>query len=176
MIDANEFDALCQDFVAKQLVADEAETVAKAAKALVLDAVQKHGSVPKNAEASRRVEGADWCGTVTSGTSVEVNDSTVQELEITLSRAKRAEVFPLLFARRVEFNLVKGAETVLKQAKLPARWRDRIHQLYAQSFVVKGKTPSLKVEPIAAVREREEKAAKKAAKTKAKQSPETLGE
>jgi hypothetical protein len=163
-MNANEFDALCLDYASKSLTADEAKHTADAAKALVMNAVQEFGHVPTNAEASRRMEGADWSATVTTPKTIEIIDSNVTELELLLSQAKQAKVFPLLFSRRVEYSLQKDAERVLPQTKLPGKLRERILSLYAQCFTPKTKTPSLKVETIATVREREEKAAKKAAK------------
>ena len=165
-----EFDNLCLDFAAKQLAANEAKRTANAAKALVMNAVQEHGHVPTNAEASRRFEGADWIGTVTTPKTIEIIDQNVTELELLLSEAKCPKVFPLLFSRRVEYSLQKDAERVLPQASLPAKLRDRIVSLYAQCFTQKTKTPSLKVEAIATVREREAKAAKKGAKKAAKKA------
>lgn len=160
-----EFDVICFDYVSRMIAVEDAKIKADEAKAVVMTAVQQHGSVPKNAEASRRMEGANWCATVTTGTTVDVNDAACTELEIVLSRAKQHDIFANLFSRRTEFSLVKGAESALKQAKLPARWRDRIHQLYASCFSVHSKSPSLKVEAIAVVRDREDKASKKATKT-----------
>ena len=59
-------------------------------------------------------------------------------------------------------------ERVLPQTRLPKKFAERIQQLYSRCFVPRKKTPSLKVETITTVREREEKAAKKAAKGGAK--------
>jgi hypothetical protein len=160
----SDFDNLCVDYAAKQLAADDAKRIADAAKALVMNAVQKYGHVPTNAEASRRFEGADWIATVTTPKTIEIIDGNVTELELLLSEAKLPKIFPLLFSRRVEYSLQKDAERVLPQASLPAKLRDRILSLYAQCFTQKTKTPSLKVEAIATVRAREEKAARKAAK------------
>ncbi len=162
-----EFDDLARQYVALEEKADAADAEARRMKALVMEAVQKHGLVPPHAEQSRRLCGGEYVGTVTGGTTVEINDATVQELEIVLSRAKRSEIFPLLFARRVEYTLVKGAEHVIKQAKIPKRWRDHAAQLYAQCFNVKGKTPSLKIETLAKVIEREAKTMKKSKKKEA---------
>ncbi|MHB1794617.1 MAG: hypothetical protein ACYCPO_06585 [Acidobacteriaceae bacterium] len=163
-MNANEFDELCLDYVTKQLATDEAKIASDQAKAVIIAAVQEHGHVPTNAEASRRIEGADWCATVTTPSTVEIHDANVTELELLLSQAKLPGVFANLFSRRVEYTLLKGAERVLPQTKLPKKFSERIVALYAQCFVPKKKTPSLKVEAIAAVRDREEKAATKAAK------------
>lgn len=159
-----EFDELAGKYLALETKSAAAEAEAKRAKAEVMEAIQKYGLVPPNAEQSRRLSGALFVGTVTGGTTVEINDANVTELEIVLSRAKRSEVFPQLFARRVEYTLVKGAEHVVKQAKIPARWRDRVAQLYAQCFSVKGKTPSLKVETLAKYVERVSRAERKGPK------------
>lgn len=164
MNDPREFDRLCEDFVAAQLSADEAKRKADTAKACVMAYVEEHGSVPTNAEASRRIEGGDWCATVTTASTVEIRDNVVTELELQLSAAKQPGLFAQLFSRRVEYTLLKGAEHVLPAAKLPKSRREIILGLYAQCFIPKKKTPSLKVEPIATVRERDAKAAKKAAK------------
>lgn len=163
-LDANEFDRLCAMYVTEQTKANAAQTFADGIKADIIRYVEHRGHVPTNAEASRRVEGADWCATVTTPSTVEIRDDIVTELELVLSKAKQAKLFPSLFSRRVEYSLVKGAEHVLPAAPLPKRLRERILTLYAQCFIPKKKTPSLRVEPIAVVRDREDKAAKKAAK------------
>jgi phage terminase small subunit len=163
-----QFDLFCLDYAAKQLAAEEAKTKADTAKALVMNAVQEFGRVPTNAEASRRFEGAEWCGTVTAATTIEILDDNVTELELLLSQAKLSKVFPLMFSRRVEYTMLKDAERVLPQTRLPKKFAERIQQLYSRCFVPRKKTPSLKVETITTVREREEKAAKKAAKGGAK--------
>jgi len=162
-MNANDFDELCLDYVAKQLATDEAKQQSDQAKAVIIAAVQEHGHVPTNAEASRRIEGADWCATVTTPSTVEIHDANVTELELLLSQAKFPHVFSQMFSRRVEYTLLKGAERVLPQTKLPKKFAERIVALYAQCFVPKKKTPSLKVEAIEVVRTREEKAAKKKA-------------
>jgi len=152
-----EFDALCTDYATKQLATDEAKRASDALKAAVMNAVQTYGHVPTNADASRRMEGADWSATVTTPKTIEIIDGNVTE-------AKLPKVFPLLFSRRVEYSLQKDAERVLPQTTLPAKLAARITALYAQCFTQKTRTPSLKLETIATVRAREEKAATKAAK------------
>jgi hypothetical protein len=159
-----EFDALCTDYATKQLATDEAKRASDALKAAVMNAVQTYGHVPTNADASRRMEGADWSATVTTPKTIEIIDGNVTELELLLSEAKLPKVFPLLFSRRVEYSLQKDAERVLPQTTLPAKLAARIMLLYAQCFTQKTRTPSLKLETIATVRAREEKAATKAAK------------
>jgi len=69
-----------------------------------------------------------------------------------------------LDAEPCEHNGGKGAEKVLPQTKLPARYARRIKELYGRCFVPRKKTPSLKVESVADARAREEKAAKKGGK------------
>lgn len=164
MIAANHFDRLCSDYVAAQSRVDEAKRLADQKRAAVLAWVEENGHVPTNAESSRRCEGADYSATVTTASTVEIRDDIVTELELVLSKAKLPGVFGQLFSRRVEYTLLKGAERVLPGAKLPKRYSERILQLYAQCFVPKKKTPSLKVELISDLRAREEKAAAKAAK------------
>jgi hypothetical protein len=156
-----QFDSLCADYAEKQLAANIAKEKADDAKALVMTAVEAYGRVPTNAEASRRFEGAEWCGTVTTTTAIEILDDNVTALELALSKAKLPRVFKLMFSRRVEYTMLKGAERILPQTHLPQRYARRIKELYARCFVPRKKTPSLKVEPLADLRAREEKAAKK---------------
>lgn len=137
-------------------------------KARILDAVQKFGYVPTNAEKSRRIDTARFIATVTTGTTVEINDANCTELELLLAHARRPKLFSLLFERRVEYSLAQTAAETIKGTRWPRKHADRIRTLYALCFSPKPKTPALSIESRQAFEERERKAAAKAAKKSAK--------
>jgi hypothetical protein len=159
-----QFDVLCANYDEARTLAERLDKTLSEAKAQVMNAVLEHGRVPTNAEASRRFEGQIWSGTVTTSTTIEILDDNVTALELALSKAKLPRVFQQMFSRRVEYTMLKDAEKVLPQTRLPKRYAARIKQLYGRCFVPRKKTPSLKVESVVDARAREEKAAKKAAK------------
>jgi hypothetical protein len=159
-------DSLCRAFNQRKAEAEAAETALGNAKALLIEAVQRYGYVPTNAEKSIRLEGDESIATVTTGTTVEIVDAYVIELQLALSRAKMPRLFRQLFDRRVKYSLRKGAAKALQFAvgKLPEVTRKQLSQLFSLCFGVSTRSPSLTVEASAAVEAREAKAAKKAAK------------
>ncbi|HEX4039046.1 MAG TPA: hypothetical protein VHX37_13380 [Acidobacteriaceae bacterium] len=159
-------DALCLLLNEKKAAAEAAgEDLAKAKSALI-DQVQRFGYLPAGAEKSMRLDGNEFVATVTVGSTVEIVDRRVIELQLALSKAKKPRIFPQLFERRVKYSLSKGASELLQSsiAKLSDPVQKRLTQLFSLCFDVNSKSPSLSIESSSMVKAREAKAAKKAAK------------
>lgn len=159
-------DALCVDFNEKKAAADVAGEAMRASKAALIDHVQRLGYVPAGADKSVRLDGAEFVATVTTSSTVEIEDGSVVELQLALSAQKKPGIFRKMFDRRVKYSLRKDAAEILKAAtvKLPESSQKSLAQLFASCFSVSSKAPSLSVESSAALKAKEEKAAKKAAK------------
>ena len=154
----------CRAYRAHRAVQDEAKTAADTLQAKITAQVTQHGFVPTNAEKSRRLETTEFVATVTIGTSVDINDDKVTELELVMSQARVTKLFPQLFVRRVEYSLAATAAKVMESTRWPKRYAERITLLYALAFKTKPKAPGLSVESRAAVEERARQLAEKAAK------------
>jgi len=152
------------------LLRDKEQAAKKAADAIkprLLLAAERFGMVPDGAPKSRRIETRSFVVTRTVGSSTEVKDANVTELELTLAKARLSTLFPLLFERHVEYTLVDGADAALAEANLPKKAADAIRALYGRCFGHKTKTPSLDV---VTTRVFKATAAKKAAKQSAKKA------
>jgi len=162
--DAKLFERRCESYLQFRKDEREAKLAAEELKPWILSQVEKHGLVPTNAEKSRRIDTPGFVATVTTGTTVEINDAKCTELELLLSRAKCSDAFPQLFTRRTEFALAKTADTAMASARWPKRFAEQIRATYGLCFTPKTKTPSLDIDTRAQIEERERKAAEKAAK------------
>lgn len=166
VFNVQKFEQDCADYKSKRKAEADAKTEADTIKARIMAEVKRFGLVPDNAPKSRRVSTRNFVCTLTTGTSVEVDDTSACELELLLSQARRSAKFPLLFSRRSEYSLEKGAAEVIEQERWPKKHAEQIRILFAKCFRPKTGTPSLSVETSEAVAERERKAAAKAAKSK----------
>ena len=163
-----QFDELCRRFIQHKAVVDAQDALLKTAKAETLVFVQTFGFVPTNAEKSKRFEGLEFVATRTQGQTTEIDDVHVVRLQLALSKAGCPELFPQLFTSRTEYTLQKGAGDLLELATLPRKSRNHILTIYAQCFVVRSKTPSLAVETLREVAERNAEAVAKLEKRLAK--------
>ncbi|ABF42386.1 hypothetical protein Acid345_3385 [Candidatus Koribacter versatilis Ellin345] len=163
-------DAICQAYVEAQAVADKAQAFADDAKAVLLNIVEQHGFVPKNAEQSRRLEGKEYVATITSGRTISIDEDHVTQLQLLLSKAGKPRLFNDLFSRTTKHTLKKNAAELIRAAKISG-WRGgRALELFAMCFRVASKTPSLNVDTVASIAAREAKSAAKAAKKSPKKA------
>lgn len=162
-IPATAVDDLCRDYNEKKAAADVANEALRASKAALIADVQLLGYVPAGADKSVRLDGVDFVATVTTATSVEIEDGSVIELQLALSNAKKPGTFRKLFDRRVKYSLRKNAAETLQAAtaRLPEPAQKKLAQLFASCFAVATKAPALTVESTAAIKAKEAKAAKK---------------
>lgn len=162
-----QIDDLCIAFDAADASKDEAGRALSEAKGDLLAAIRAQGRVPAGAEQTTRLEGELYGADSTEGRTIEINEDKVAELQSELSRLKKPKVFKSLFARRVSHQLVSkdGAGALkLALANLKPAESQRVMAIFSGCFTVGVKAPSVKTFKIAALREREEKAAAKAAK------------
>jgi hypothetical protein len=161
------FDQHCRAFTASKAELETVKSELDAVKASLILLVSHYGYVPTNAEKSMRLEGIEMLATVTTGTSTDVNNEEVTRLQLALSRAKMPRVFSQLFARTVKHSLKKNAPDILKlaTASLAEEARTALLLQFAACFSIEPNTPSLAVEEVAVLREKEAaKEAKAAAK------------
>lgn len=107
--------------------------------------VKDWGIVPPNAEKSRRLNGRLSELTVTKSDVLTINDDRVETLKEALEANGHGEYFSKLFALRVKYEIVEGAEAALKAESLPKRLSEKVLSLWGRCISVKAKKPSLKV-------------------------------
>jgi len=127
---------------AKKVVDDAEEAVVKM--------VDSFGHSPEKAERSKRLEGRRNVATVTRGTTISIDETSVLGLRSYLFDQKLEGLFPLFFAPETSHKLVAGAKDVLKKFKLQERVEQKIASLFGRTFDVKTNSPSLKVQVIKA--------------------------
>jgi len=110
-----------------------------------VDMVMNYGIVPAHAEKSRRLNGRLSELTVTKGDVLTINDERVETLKDALYVNGHGPFFHKLFAQRLKWEVVEGAEEALKQETLGKRLSERVLNLWGRCISVKAKKPSLKV-------------------------------
>lgn len=165
-----EVDDLCLAWETAKIAVEEAEKKASAAKAPLLAAVQQHGYIPKGAEKTLRLEGVIYTADSTTGTTIEIVEAQVAELQLELSRARKPRVFGQLFERKVRHLLKKGAADLLKLAigALADDKQAHLVGIFSRCFSAESKSPTLSVQLCAVLMKKEADAAEKAAKKAAK--------
>lgn len=128
----------------KTAAARAAEELAEQEKLLV-ELVRLFGSVPANAEKSRRLTGRLADLTVTKSDSIVIVDERVEMLRDALKAAKRGTFFDRLFTQRSKWEMVEGAENALRTEPLPRRLAEKVLSLFGRCITPKTKKPSLKV-------------------------------
>lgn len=109
------------------------------------DLVREWGTVPANAEKSRRLNGRLAELTLTKSDTITVSDDRVETLKEALEANERGEFFKRLFTLRSKYEIVDGAESALKAEALPKRLAEKVLNLFGRCINVKAKKPSLKV-------------------------------
>jgi len=138
-------DLLASEYLgAKENAATAAANVQRLETVLV-SMVQNWGTVPAHAEKSRRLQGKLAELTVTKADTLTIADDRVNDLKDALHSVGRLDFFHMLFAQRVKWEIVEGAESALKEVALPKRLAERVMNLWGRCINVKPKKPSLKV-------------------------------
>lgn len=162
-----QIDDLCMSFDSAKIAADLAAQKVSEAKGELLSAIRAQGYTPAHAEKTTRLEGQLYTADATEGSTIEINEASVAELQSELSRLKKPAVFKKLFTRRVSHRLAaKDGTSVLNVAlgHLKEEEQQRILGLFASCFTVGIKAPSVSVQLTAAIQEKEAKAAKRGKK------------
>lgn len=107
--------------------------------------VKKHGTVPPNAEKSRRLSGTLSEFTVTKSDKLSLVQERIKDLKDALAADGFGEFFSNLFVEVTKFEMVKGASEAFKADSLPKRLADKTIRLWGRCIDVTSKKPSLKV-------------------------------
>jgi hypothetical protein len=162
----DEIDDLCIEFDNCRLKLETAQQAHSAAKGILLAAVQAQGHIAPRAEKTTRLEGMMYIADSTVGSTIEINESAVGELNAELSRLKKPGLFRLLFKRTTKHQLLKdaGDRLRLKIGGLAEEVQTRLFAIFARCFDVNSKAPTLSVDLASTLREKEAFAAAKATK------------
>jgi hypothetical protein len=163
-------DAMCMAVDTAAAAADKAAAELKDAKAPLLTLVRLYGSVPETAPRTKRLLGTLYVADSTVNTKTEIVDASVAALRTKLKDHRKSALFAQLFESVESFALQKNAAELLKIGigGLPESQQTEILTLYAQCFNAKTNAPSLSVDLIEALREKESEAERKAEEKAAK--------
>jgi|GEM_PF-1609904 hypothetical protein len=143
---AEQIDELAKRYNDADAVCAVTDKAFKAIEKEAIDLVTAWGVVPPKAESSRRIEGKLAKLTVTTGSSIAIDESRVEDLRQALVANERSEFFAKLFQPRIKHELVEGADVALKTEPLNKRLAEKVLALFGRCFKAKKKAPSLKVE------------------------------
>lgn len=143
-----EIDALVEAFEEVRDRVELADELYENKKAELIEIVQQFGNVPAGAESSLRLEGQVTILTVTTGSTIAVKDDAVLKLKRAMDANKHEALFTQMYNIHTKYKLRKGAEKVLRVAKIPVRLFEKYTKLYVRCHDVNKKAPSLKVEHI----------------------------
>jgi hypothetical protein len=140
-----QIDELASRYLAAKLAQLAASEAFKAIEDEAVALVQEWGTVPANAEKSRRLAGKRSEFTVTKADTLIIVDERVETLKDALYVNGYGAFFGKLFAERRKWEVVEGAEAALKAESLPKRLSEKVLNLWGRCITVKPKKPSLKV-------------------------------
>lgn len=127
---------------------DKARSAAELASQIEAEAVAlvtEWGIVPAHAEKSRRLAGRLAELTVTRSDTITINAERVEMLRDMLEANDERDIFPKLFAVQTKYEIVDGAESVLKSVDLGKRLSEKVLNFFGRCITPKPKKPSLKV-------------------------------
>lgn len=132
--------------IAAGVTAKKASADADVLKAEIIVMVQTHGV--KHAEKSKRLVGRTNTATITTGTSLSVDDQAVDTFKAYLDKSELPELSARFFSERVTYQLVDAPTEVLKKLDLGTKIRNKCAALIGACFQIKTKAPSLKVDVV----------------------------
>lgn len=138
-------DAKAKQYLDAKAYAAGATDAAKKLEEELVAMVQSFGVVPAGAEKSRRLSGRLAELTVTKSDTITVNAERVETLKDMLDANGHVEIFSKLFAVQTKYEIVDGAESVLKEVSVAKRLGEKILNYFGRCITVKPKKPSLKV-------------------------------
>jgi hypothetical protein len=159
-----QIDDLCLAFDTQRVNTELEQQKLSTAKGNLLAVIQTQGYTPGHAPKTTRLEGLLYIADATTGSTVEIAEGPVGELQSELSRLKKPKVFAQLFDRKTTHKLKKDAGGALKLAigGFAEEVQSRLLGIFALCFSVNTKAPSVSVELGAALREKEAEAQRKA--------------
>jgi hypothetical protein len=138
-------DQVAERYETAKLNVKSAQEVFTAIEQEAIALVQEYGIVVPRAEKSRRLSGRHAELTVTKSDTLTISDERVEVLKEALASNGRPELFPKLFTLRSKYEVVEGAEQVLRNETVSKRLAEKIFTLFGRCISVKAKKPSLKV-------------------------------
>jgi hypothetical protein len=140
-----EIDVFAQQYLEYKQQAKNAAELLAGHEAICVHLVQTWGIVVPRAEKSRILTGKLGSLQVTKSDTLTIMDDRVDLLKDALFANGYGEFFMKLFAQRVKWEVVEGAEAALKSESLPRRLSEKVLNLWGRCITVKPKKPSLKV-------------------------------
>ena len=167
-----DIDFKCREYESIQKRIAELNAELAPLKVSLILMTETHGYVPPNAEKSKRLDGIEMVATTTTGSTIDIKTDAVTALQLALSEAKMAKLLPQLFAKESKYTLHKDASDILKLALQgkDAKLQTKLTLAFLSCFDIGTKAPSLSVDQVAILREREAEKARKAAAKAAKAS------
>lgn len=143
-----EIDELAERYHAAKSRKDSATSEFQTVEQEATEMVTQWGIVVPRAEKSRRLQGKLAILTVTKSDTLTIDDDRVETLKDALEVNGYGEFFKKLFAPRVKYEVVKGAEEALKAESLPKRLSEKVLNLWGRCIGVKPKKPALSVKTL----------------------------
>jgi hypothetical protein len=140
-----QIDEFARRVIAARLAQFGAAEAAKRIEEEAIALVEQWGSVPAQAEKSRRLKGQLAELTVTKSDVLAIIHDRVETLRDALFANGYGAFFSKLFAERRKWEVVEGAEAALKAEALPKRLAEKVLNLWGRCITVKPKKASLKV-------------------------------
>ncbi len=140
-------DQLAEKYLALKAQADETDEEISAIKAELVPLVERFGAA--HAKKSKRLAGNVYELVLSHGHSTEIVDAAVLRLKDKLNQAGASWLFRKLFRKVWRFEIAPTAEELLHAPALPEKAPENLRDLYCEAVLVKPKSPTLKVEPIA---------------------------
>ena len=126
----------------------KATELAKAAREELLNLVLQFGEVPKSAPSSKRLFGAEYQLTATSGTVTTEHAQVVLELRDAMRQHDSEALFSQLFTPATRYDRAKDAANNLKNAVLPKKLRVLFDGIFERTSTSGTRAPSLRIDSI----------------------------
>jgi hypothetical protein len=138
-------DVLAQRWRTAKSYAEAAKEALQSIEEEAAELVRNFGIVVPNAEKSRRLNGRHSEFTLTKSDTITIDDERVEDLKAALEANSRADIFSRLFTVRSKYEVVDGADQVMRTETVSKRLSERIFSLFGRCIRVKANKPKLKV-------------------------------
>jgi hypothetical protein len=145
-----QIDSLAALYIDAQAAVELARDRESALRQQLTEMVERHGSVPRRALKSKRLEGDEYQATLSKGHSVEVMTARVELFRQWMKAHKLTSLFRKLFKRETVYVLREYAQELVNTMASGSKHRDvaaDLCSLFHQSLDIKDNSPYLKVEP-----------------------------
>ena len=138
-------DEIAERYLTAKVAVTRVQAIFSAIEQEAVELVTNYGIVPAHAEKSRRLVGKLAELTVTKSDTLTINDERVEMLRDALAANRREELFPRLFTLRSKYEVVEGADQLIRTESLSKRLSEKILSLWGRCISVRPKKPSLRV-------------------------------